>query len=141
MYAAPTFITEVCSILLLMYNCKNDPYSEINDLYGITIVLLGCFLSQCASLLRSLWWIKFLHYISKCSKLVQLVLQIQYHVNVIYSHGDGHTNILHEKKVMLRSQVCVAAWGYLAWKLRVIQYLNNSLTKRQDSLGLHHFSL
>ena len=29
--------------------------------------------------------------VSKCNKLVQLVEQIQYHVNGIYSLGGGHT--------------------------------------------------
>ena len=30
-------------------------------------------------------------YVSKRNKLVQLVVQVNYHVNVIYSLGGGHT--------------------------------------------------
>ena len=33
-----------------------------------------------------------LHYVSKCNKLVQLVVQVKYHVNVIYSLKGGHTH-------------------------------------------------
>ena len=35
---------------------------------------------------------KKLRYVSKCNKLVQLVVQVQYHMNVIYSLGGGHTH-------------------------------------------------
>ena len=31
-----------------------------------------------------------LHYISKCNKLVQLVVQVQFHMKVIYSFGGRH---------------------------------------------------
>ena len=33
-----------------------------------------------------------LQYVSKRNKLVQLVVLVQYHVNVIYSLGGGHTH-------------------------------------------------
>ena len=33
-----------------------------------------------------------LRYVSKHNKLVQLVVQVQYHVNVIHSLGGGHTH-------------------------------------------------
>ena len=33
-----------------------------------------------------------LRYVSKRNKLVQLVVQVKYHVNVIYSLGGGHTH-------------------------------------------------
>ena len=33
-----------------------------------------------------------LHYISKCNKLVQLVVQVQYNMNVIYSLRGTHTH-------------------------------------------------
>ena len=35
-------------------------------------------------------WIELFHYALKHSKLAQLVMQVQNHVNVIYSLGGGH---------------------------------------------------
>ena len=32
------------------------------------------------------------YYVSKCNRLVQLVVQVQYHMNVIYSLWGGHTH-------------------------------------------------
>ena len=59
------------------------------------MVLLGWFLSQQASLVRPQPWIEpFLnHYVSKCSKLARLDIQVHYHV--IYSLGGGHTHTLY----------------------------------------------
>ena len=45
-----------------------------------------CFVTKATLMHRKL------HYVSKCSKLVQLVVKVQYHVNVIYSLGGGHTH-------------------------------------------------
>ena len=36
-------------------------------------------------------WIELFCYISKRSKLTDLDIQVQYHMNVIYSLGGGHT--------------------------------------------------
>ena len=65
-------------------------FSETNELYSITIVLLGWFLSIHAFLLRPCPWID----ISKCSELAQLNLQVQYYINVMYSLGVTHTHTL-----------------------------------------------
>ena len=47
-----------------------------------------------------------LHYVSKCNKLVQLVVQVQYHVNAIYSLEGGHTHIpTLQTKAISRNQV------------------------------------
>ena len=56
--------------------------------------------------LRPCSWIEFLHYVSKHSKLAQLIIQVQYRVNVIYSLGvDTQTHIRgYLQKVTLRSQ-------------------------------------
>ena len=66
---------------------------EINDLYDI--VLLGWFLSQCVlmSWCHAHAWIELLCSILKPSKLAQLVIQVQYHMNVIYSLSGGHKHI------------------------------------------------
>ena len=45
-----------------------------------------------------------LHYISKCNKLVQLVVQVLYHKNVIYSLGGGHTHTHAHTHTKLRGQ-------------------------------------
>ena len=56
------------SVLLLMYSLLNDPYRETNDMYSISIVLLGCFLSRCASLLRPHLSIELFPFVLKRSK-------------------------------------------------------------------------
>ena len=45
-----------------------------------------CFVTMATPMRRKL------RYVSKCNKLVQLVVLVQYHVNVIYSLGGGHTH-------------------------------------------------
>ena len=48
---------------------------------------MTCFVTKATPVHRKL------HYVSKCNKLVQLVIQVKYHVNVIYSFGaDTHTH-------------------------------------------------
>ena len=80
-------------------------YSEINNLYSITIVLLGWFLLRHILLLRPCPWIELFHHALKCSKLTQLDVQVQYHMNIIYILRGGYTCILWEKKIMSLSQV------------------------------------
>ena len=50
----------------------------------ITVVM--CFVTKATPMRRKL------RYISKCNRLVQLVVQVQYHVTVIYSLRGGHTH-------------------------------------------------
>ena len=46
-----------------------------------------------------------LHYVSKYNKLVQLVVQVQYHMNVIYSPRGRHTHIpTSQTKAISRNQ-------------------------------------
>ena len=47
---------------------------------------MSCFITKATSVHRKL------RYGSKRNKLVQLVGQVQYHKNVIYSLGGGHTH-------------------------------------------------
>ena len=84
----PTCTNEV---LRFVTNVKllNDSYSEINYLYGISnlirlVSFMTCFVTKVTSIDR----ITLLH-----SKLAQLVIQVQYHVNIIYSlrGGCAHT--------------------------------------------------
>ena len=44
-----------------------------------------CFVTKTTPMYRKL------RYVSKCNKLVQLVVQVKYHVNVIYSLGGRYT--------------------------------------------------
>ena len=90
-YSTSNYITKALCLITsiqLLYH----PVSETNNLYyGITIVLLGWFLSWCASLLRQCNWIESFCYISRFQKLIQLNKQVHCHLNVIYSHGaDTH---------------------------------------------------
>ena len=54
--------------------------------------------------------------ISKHSQLAQLVIQVQYHMNVIYNLGGRHTNThtyyVHEKKVRNYIYRCASAIGW-----------------------------
>ena len=48
-------------------------------------------------------------YVSKRNKLVQLIVQVQYHMNVIYSLGGKHTHILTSRtKAISRNQAQLA---------------------------------
>ena len=91
------------AVFLLMYSCQNHPLSETNDFYSTSIALLGWFLSWRALLQWPDPCIILLRYISK---LVQLVVQVQYHVNIIYSLGQTHTHIP-QTKAISRNQVHV----------------------------------
>ena len=85
----------------LCTDIKNYPLSVTNEFYGTSIALLGWFLSQYASLQWPHPCIELLRCISKHNKLVQLVIQIQYHVNVIYNLGvSTHTYQHHRCNVM-----------------------------------------
>ena len=54
-----------------------------------------------------------LRYVSKCNKLVQLVVQVKYHVNVIYNLGGGHTQTYqrHGQKQFQETR-CMPAFGW-----------------------------
>ena len=73
--------TEILSITYEIYSLLRAPH------------LLGWFLSQHTSLQWLCPSIELLQYIPKCNKLVQLVVQVRYQVNVIYSLGEGHTHM------------------------------------------------
>ena len=47
---------------------------------------MTCFVTKATLMHRNL------RYVCKCNKLVQLVVQVKYHVNVSYSLGGGHTH-------------------------------------------------
>ena len=69
-----------------------------------------------------------LRYVSKHNKLVQLVVQVQYHMNVIYSLGGGHTH-RHtdmQTKAISRNQVHVGLWPAHAWFKKTQQAMANT---------------
>ena len=104
-YTTLTFITEVPHHVIRIQTL-NHPFSETNDFYNGSITLLGWFTSWCASLPRSWLLIKLFHYVLKHSKLAQLAIYIQYHMNAIYNLRGGHTHIpTSQTKAILRYEV------------------------------------
>ena len=58
------------------------------------------------------------HYISKFNKLVQLVVQVKYHVNVIYSLSGEHTHtsiLILQTKTTSRNQACAGQRLACVW--------------------------
>ena len=89
-----------CTLITRVQPLKS-PFSVTNDFYSTSIALLGWFLLQHASLQWPCPCIELICYISKYNKLVQLVIKVWYHINVIYSLGAGthihrHTNIIYK---------------------------------------------
>ena len=57
-----------------------------------------------------------LRYVSKRNKLVQMVAQVQYNVNVIYSLGadtDRHTDVADKSNI--KNQARAGLWPALSW--------------------------
>ena len=73
----------------LFCTCVQPP---CHDFFGTSIALLDWFLSQHALLQQPHPCIELFHYIYTCNKLFQLVIQIQYHLKVIYNLGGVSTD-------------------------------------------------
>ena len=75
-----------------------------------------------------------LRYISKCNKLVQLVVQVKYHVNVIYNLGGGHTHTdIADKCNFKKPGTLAGAPGLKSWP-------SSSLDMQSQFLHIFYFA-